>query len=340
MNPTSTSEKESLPSIVTYTRDEGEEEEEGEVTIILQQESPPAPTEQYYRSIFDKADADGDGFITMKDLNMMIEENGLAEEPYLVANRIKQIASIDYRGRLDYKDFVDMINNPSLKHIIASYTSKYVNWVIPKKELGVAPAYNYEHKCSCVSFLLGILIILMAELIFFLIDAFIPKKSGKLGPLAQNSIYNPTKKGQLWRFLTYMFVHIRYLHFGINLFVQIFIGIPMEMVYGPCKILTIYFLGVFAGSLSASTDPNASLAGASGGVYSLMTAHIATIVLSWKEMSFPACQLVILLLITGLDVGTSIYYRYLDDMEERFTYSAHWAGVVTGLLIGQPVNHM
>lgn len=42
----------------------------------------------------------------------------------------------------------------------------------------------------------------------------------------------------------------------------------------------IYFAGVLAGSLGTSiTDPTVKLAGASGGVYALITAQISTIVM-------------------------------------------------------------
>jgi len=40
----------------------------------------------------------------------------------------------------------------------------------------------------------------------------------------------------------------------------------------------VYLAGVLAGSLGTSmSDPTVFLAGASGGVYALMTAHLATI---------------------------------------------------------------
>ena len=55
---------------------------------------------------------------------------------------------------------------------------------------------------------------------------------------------------------------------------------------------------------------------------------------NWSEMSFPAVQLIIFLLITGVDVGTSIYNRYWANMEEHIGYVAHFAGAVAGLLVG------
>lgn len=70
------------------------------------------------------------------------------------------------------------------------------------------------------------------------------------------------------------------MHLVVNLAVQLMLGIPLEMVHRWWRVLIIYFTGVFAGSLLTSvTDPFVKLAGASGGVYALITAHIATIIM-------------------------------------------------------------
>lgn len=58
------------------------------------------------------------------------------------------------------------------------------------------------------------------------------------------------------------------------------LGLPLEMVHGFWRILIIYTSGVIAGSLITSVvDPNVFLVGASGGVYSLITAHLASIIM-------------------------------------------------------------
>lgn len=70
------------------------------------------------------------------------------------------------------------------------------------------------------------------------------------------------------------------LHITVNLFVQIMLGIPLEMVHRWWRILIIYLAGVVSGSLFTSIiDPEVYLAGASGGVYALLAAHIATIIM-------------------------------------------------------------
>jgi rhomboid-related protein 1/2/3 len=52
------------------------------------------------------------------------------------------------------------------------------------------------------------------------------------------------------------------------------------MVHHWWRVLIVYFAGVVAGSLGTSvTDPYVYLAGASGGVYAILLAHIATIIM-------------------------------------------------------------
>ena len=68
---------------------------------------------------------------------------------------------------------------------------------------------------------------------------------------------------------------------------------------------------MISGSLATSvTDPDVYLAGASGGVYALIAAHLANVVSNWKEMEFPALRLLAFLVLTGVDTGVAVYYRY------------------------------
>ena len=68
------------------------------------------------------------------------------------------------------------------------------------------------------------------------------------------------------------------------LLVQLVLGILMEMVHGSIRIALIYLTGVFTGSLSSYVfSPAVHLVGGSGGCYSLLGAHLATLVLNWGE---------------------------------------------------------
>lgn len=86
-----------------------------------------------------------------------------------------------------------------------------------------------------------------------------------------------------WRFITYMFVHVGLMHIMMNLIIQIFLGVALELVHHWWRVALVYLAGVLAGSMGTSiVNPRIFLAGASGGVYALITAHIATIIMVSK----------------------------------------------------------
>ena len=72
----------------------------------------------------------------------------------------------------------------------------------------------------------------------------------------------------------------RYIHIFFNVLIQLLLGIPLEMVHKWWRVMAVYLAGVIAGSLASSiSDPSAFLAGASGGVYALIAAHLANVTL-------------------------------------------------------------
>lgn len=99
-------------------------------------------------------------------------------------------------------------------------------------------------------------------------------------PISSPLIYNPRRRWEMWRFLTYQFIHIGLYHILFNTLMQLILGIPLEMVHKWYRVGIVYSVGVIAGSLGSSlSDPATFLAGASGGVYALIAAHLATVVL-------------------------------------------------------------
>lgn len=85
-----------------------------------------------------------------------------------------------------------------------------------------------------------------------------------------------------------MFVHVGVMHILMNLIIQIFLGVALELVHHWWRVALVYLAGVLAGSMGTSiVNPTIYLAGASGGVYALITAHIATIIMVIiAELSF------------------------------------------------------
>jgi len=167
-----------------------------------------------------------------------------------------------------------------------------------------------------------------------------PVTSSGPSPICSSLIYDPYRRYEPWRLITYTLVHSGYLHIATNIIVQLLLGLPLEIVHGPLRIGVIYVAGGLSGSLLTSiTDPEQFLAGASGGVYALMLAHLPTLIMNWREMKtfFEWIVSTTVLSIGLVDFVVSIIQRYTGGGNGSIGYSAHIAGGVAGILIGMNV---
>ena len=149
-------------------------------------------------------------------------------------------------------------------------------------------------------------------------------------------IYNPTRRFEGWRFLTYALIHAGFLHVFFNVLVQLCLGVPLEMIHKGWRVAIVYLAGVVSGSLAVSiSDPRVYLAGASGGVYALIAAHLASVVINFKEMEYGVVRLAGLLIFAALDIANAVVARYSStDVKHRTSYAAHLSGTIAGFLVG------
>ena len=168
-------------------------------------------------------------------------------------------------------------------------------------------------------------------------------------------VYSPARRDEFWRFLSYCLVHAGVQHILFNMAMQLFVGLPLEASHSGARVAVVYFAGVLAGSLGTSAlDPEVFLAGASGGVYALIAAHLAALILNWREdivimrRRFRSgrapdakhghvvriMRLTTVLLYGFLDTGYAVYCRYVKHRTSNASYVAHLCGAVAGLLIG------
>lgn len=315
--------------------------QEGETGITI----PLQFNDNHWKSIFEKYDLDGDGKISYQELKAMIRGSAYSNDiPAKVVHIIMRKADLDDSGYLEYPEFIAMIHRKDMQGVFGHLVHRYVHSMVPQRPTAAQysarssdfPDGQYEEEYSCRPPAIAMIIISILEIILFLYDVIAHKSLSVEGPAATLFIYNPHKRYQAWRYLTYMFVHVGVLHLVVNLLVQIMLGIPLEMVHKWWRVLIIYIAGVIAGSLGTSvSDPTVYLAGASGGVYALITAHVATILMNWSQMEFAVLQLLVFLVVTSVDVGQAIYSRYVVvDPSNQVGYVAHLAGAVAGLLVG------
>ena len=134
----------------------------------------------------------------------------------------------------------------------------------------VTPKSYYEHYTCCPPPLF-IIIASLVEIVCYLYYCVTMNDTFSVTeptPLHSPLIYDPHRRYEAWRFLTYTFLHKGFVHIANNLVLQLAIGIPLEMVHGWWRVGLVYLLGSMAGSLGHSfMDKGVFLLGASGGVY-------------------------------------------------------------------------
>lgn len=294
---------------------------------------------QKWRPVFERLDHDHDGEIPNAELRTLLNNVAESSIPPSVIDEIIKRADYDHNGVLDFPEFMSLVRTHELavlypKLNILMRTAAFV--VVPRNErTDVVKSGIEDYKCCPPPILMPLLS--LVELGVFIYYAVEMGGVGPNGPVPFKSplIYDPFRRYEAWRFLSYMLIHSGFIHIGTNIMVQVVLGIPLEMVHSWWRVLIIYLAGVTAGSLGTSVaDPTVYLAGASGGVYALLLAHIASLMLNWKEMEYAIWRLLFILIIIGVDVGTAIYYRYIENVETKVGYAAHFAGAIAGLLVG------
>ncbi|XP_044920171.1 rhomboid-related protein 2 isoform X10 [Mustela putorius furo] len=203
-----------------------------------------------------------------------------------------------------------------------AFKSKKVHRVVSKWMLPEKVRRTYLERANCLPPPVFIISVSLAELVVFIYYAvWKPQKQWitlDTGILESPFTYNPEKREQAWRFVSYMLVHAGVQHIVGNLIMQLALGIPLEMVHKGLRVGLVYLAGVIAGSLASSIfDPLKYLVGASGGVYALMGGYFMNVLVNFREM-IPALgivRLLIIILIIGSDMGFALYRRFFVPVD-------------------------
>ncbi|XP_053664555.1 rhomboid-related protein 2 [Anopheles marshallii] len=151
----------------------------------------------------------------------------------------------------------------------------------------------------------------------------------------QKLIFSPVKQYEVWRFVTYTFLHMGTVHLVLNIIIQILVAFPLETEQGHGKVLFVYFIGTLAGALGASVFEPTLMVGASAGVYCLLMSHIPHIIMNFRTLSYRYYRLIAVLMLCISDVMYSIRHCLTKgNHQPRIGVAAHISGAVCGLLIG------
>ena len=144
--------------------------------------------------------------------------------------------------------------------------------------------------------------------------------------------YGPkTLTGQWWRLLPYMFMHGGILHIAFNMWCLWDLGALCESLYGRWTYGAIYLTtGLAAGLSSVAWNPGVLSVGASGAIFGLAGALIASFYLG--EFSLPGIAIRGTSLSLVAFVVISLFFG-----GARVDNAAHVGGLVTGLIIGAAI---
>ena len=194
-------------------------------------------------------------------------------------------ADLDGDGMVSKEDFLQLANGRNIpgfnrrrRRALRELLKQTVEFIVPYK-------YQYQNQYSCCPPPLFMLSISLLQIIIFAYNSFAYDSGGDLGPVFHCSrlIFNPDRRDQVWRYLTYMLIHSGGFHAAFNILIQLVLGVPLEMVHGWWRVMLVYVSGVLAGSLWTSViKPDRFLAGASGGVYAVLTAHLGTVIMNYR----------------------------------------------------------
>eukprot|EP00092_Neocalanus_flemingeri_P058212 GFUD01069329.1.p1 GENE.GFUD01069329.1~~GFUD01069329.1.p1 ORF type:complete len:673 (+),score=125.66 GFUD01069329.1:195-2213(+) len=297
-----------------------------------------------WKPIFDKFDleADGrqDGKIPLDKFAAILDGDPVWKEsvPQTLKDRIIKEVDLNNDGVIDYHEFLTLVKGKNLglgqkrRRAFRQLLKETVEFLVPYK-------YTYQNQYSCSPPPLFMLLISLVQIAIFMFNSF--QQIGDIGlhgpvPYCSYLIYNPNRKSEVWRYLTYSLVHSGLFHVSFNILVQLVLGIPLEMVHGAWRVGAVYLSGIFAGSLWTSVlKPGVFLSGASGGVYALIMGHLGTVIMNHREMSYPWWRVAVVSITAITDVGVYVYETaVLGQPAKPISYPAHIAGALAGLLIG------
>jgi rhomboid protease GluP len=136
-------------------------------------------------------------------------------------------------------------------------------------------------------------------------------------------------RGQYWRFLAPVFLHINVLHLILNMANLVFLGIYLERLFGHGRFLLIYLLsGVISCVASFLFSPDTISIGASGAILGLVGAYGAFILAHRRAMVWGGLfAILVLIVVIGVNLSVGFVIPDVDN-------SAHIGGLVSGFILG------
>ncbi|XP_043336607.1 rhomboid-related protein 3 isoform X4 [Cervus elaphus] len=231
------------------------------------EERPPA--EDHWKVLFDQCDPGNTGFISTGKFRSLLDSHSSKLDPHK-REVLLALADSHANGQICYQDFVNLMSNKrsnSFRQAILQGNRRLCSKaLLEEKGLNLSQrlirhvAYEtlpreidrkwYYDSYTCCPPPWFMITVTLLEVAFFLYNGV------SLGQfvlqvthpryLKNSLVYHPQLRAQAWRYLTYIFMHAGIEHLGLNVVLQLLVGVPLEMVHGATRIGLVYVAGVVA----------------------------------------------------------------------------------------------
>ncbi|PVD21625.1 hypothetical protein C0Q70_17424 [Pomacea canaliculata] len=203
-------------------------------------------------------------------------------------------------------------------------------------------------------FMITISLAQLAVFLYYVADIY--HLGGRVHLLDGVAAYSPlmylqNKRQEVWRFVSYIFLHQGWVDLILNLGLQVLLGFPLEVMFRWWRMAIVYVIGIITGSLLQSvSDHSVGLAGAAGGTYAIVTGHVIGILMNWSELNGkddsekkttkwfakPWFRLLLIFIVAAVQISLAIYRRFCPTYPTyKVGIGAHAGGILAGLLLGR-----
>lgn len=138
--------------------------------------------------------------------------------------------------------------------------------------------------------------------------------------------------GEWWRLVSPMFLHGGLIHIGMNLSVQLHVGVRLEVLWGHSAWICIYVVsGVYSNLISCTLLPNSLSVGSSGALCGLIGAWVMFSLFTWRQ-TLP--RDIVERNITFVSLIINVVAIALVSFFPMVDFASHAGGLLAGSLMG------
>lgn len=143
------------------------------------------------------------------------------------------------------------------------------------------------------------------------------------------------QRGEWWRLVTALFLHMGPLHLGLNALLLYLLGSSYEARWGSLSMLVVFLGGGVISCASVlwlmtlGVTQTAVLVGASGAIFAVFGSEVARSLMSWLRWRDAADKNA--LVAAGLAIAVQVV---VDFSVPQISFAAHASGFIAGVLMG------